>query len=338
MKRAVHIAGGGLAGLALGVGLRRRDVPVVLHEANAYPRHRVCGEFIAGLRSGVLETLGIEASLADARHLTKSLWRLREKEVYRQEIPEPALGLSRYCLDARLAELFVELGGELRTGDRQQRQDGQKGWVWATGRERSASDWIGLKLHCQNMTLEAELEFHLGYDAYVGLSPVEDGRVNVCGLFRRREVTGDGRIDQLPTYLDAAGLGALAERVRAGDPDPVSAVGVTSLSYAPATWDGELRLGDQTGLIAPFTGNGMAQALEGAALALDPIHAYSEGRNDWAATVAKVNEDLRRAFSPRRSVARRLHPWLLDRHRQKLLAVLAQARMLPFGLLFRLTH
>ena len=45
----IEIIGGGLAGLSLGLALRRGGVPVTLHEAGEYPRHRVCGEFITGL-------------------------------------------------------------------------------------------------------------------------------------------------------------------------------------------------------------------------------------------------------------------------------------------------
>ncbi|HZI32692.1 MAG TPA: NAD(P)-binding protein, partial [Candidatus Binatia bacterium] len=46
--KSITIVGGGLAGLTLGIGLRRRDVPVTILEAGEYPRHRVCGEFISG--------------------------------------------------------------------------------------------------------------------------------------------------------------------------------------------------------------------------------------------------------------------------------------------------
>ena len=39
-SQPVEIIGGGLAGLALGLALQRRGVPVMVFEAHDYPRHR----------------------------------------------------------------------------------------------------------------------------------------------------------------------------------------------------------------------------------------------------------------------------------------------------------
>ena len=47
--QSVRIVGGGLAGLSLGIGLRRAGVSTEIFEAGDYPRHRVCGEFVTGL-------------------------------------------------------------------------------------------------------------------------------------------------------------------------------------------------------------------------------------------------------------------------------------------------
>ena len=65
MKR-ISIVGGGLAGLSLGVALRRHGIPVILFEAGSYPRHRVCGEFISGLSKATLNTLGLQDLLHGA--------------------------------------------------------------------------------------------------------------------------------------------------------------------------------------------------------------------------------------------------------------------------------
>src|SRR5664280_3618446 len=59
ISKPVTIVGGGLAGLALGIGLRQRGVPVTVWEAGRYPRHRVCGEFICGRGQETLARLGL---------------------------------------------------------------------------------------------------------------------------------------------------------------------------------------------------------------------------------------------------------------------------------------
>src|SRR3954469_12996095 len=70
----VEIIGGGLAGLSLGLALRRQGVPVVLHEAGDYPRHRVCGEFITGLADATIDRLGLRPALADALRHHEVAW------------------------------------------------------------------------------------------------------------------------------------------------------------------------------------------------------------------------------------------------------------------------
>ncbi|MFM7376435.1 MAG: hypothetical protein ACKO39_14995, partial [Chthoniobacterales bacterium] len=63
MTHQVVIVGGGLAGLGLGLALRRNAVPVTIHEAGRYPRHRVCGEFITSLDRHTREELGLDKHL-----------------------------------------------------------------------------------------------------------------------------------------------------------------------------------------------------------------------------------------------------------------------------------
>src|SRR5690606_11809803 len=74
LMRSVEIMGGGLAGLALGLGLRHRGVPVTVCEAGSYPRHRACGEFIHGLETSVIERLGLAPVLADAPRCHRVSW------------------------------------------------------------------------------------------------------------------------------------------------------------------------------------------------------------------------------------------------------------------------
>ena len=179
--RPIEITGGGLAGLALGLSLRRSGVPVTILEAGRYPRHRVCGEFITGLAPETAARLGLAPFLADALSHREVAWFLNggAKPARVQRLPSPALGLSRYALDARLAAAFVDGGGELRTDTRVTDFAPRTGRVFATGRRRGRSPWLGLKIHARSLALVRDLELHLGAHAYVGLSRIEDGAANV---------------------------------------------------------------------------------------------------------------------------------------------------------------
>ena len=115
LPRPIEIVGGGLAGLALGLALRRADVPVTLFDAGRYPRHRVCGDFIAGLSPDTIARLGLAPFLTDALHHRTVGWYHRARLIRVQQLPAPALGLSRHALDARLATAFVAAGGDLRS-------------------------------------------------------------------------------------------------------------------------------------------------------------------------------------------------------------------------------
>src|SRR5262245_9327123 len=153
MERVVTIGGGGLAGLSLGIALRRTHTPVTLHEAGAYPRHRVCGEFISGVSPAVLETLGIADLVQDAKRHVSSAWYFRDRKVYSTQLPS-ALGISRRTLDERLAIRFRELDGILKEGSRIKEKSGA-GIVWCAGRQPMRGRWIGLKCHVSGLDLGA---------------------------------------------------------------------------------------------------------------------------------------------------------------------------------------
>jgi flavin-dependent dehydrogenase len=336
--RPLEIVGGGLAGLALAGALRRAGAEVTLFEAGSYPRHRVCGEFIAGLSARTSARLGLAPLLADALRHREVAWCRDGSPIAVQPLPSPALGLSRYALDARLAEAFTAAGGDLRARTRVTDLSPRPGRIFATGRRAGSSGWLGLKLHALGLTLRRDLEVHLGDDAYVGLSAVEDGRVNVCGLFRRRRIAAPGAL-VLPAYLRAAGLGALADRLALAEVDPESLCAVAAVAFdrrVPA--QDRVCLGDACAMIPPFTGNGMAMAFQSAEAALTPLLDYARGRSDWAAARQAIHAALRRRFRLRLASAGALHPYLLRPPRQRWLMAMSRAHLLPLRPLYAVMH
>lgn len=336
--RPIEIIGGGLAGLSLGLALRRAGVDVSLHEAGDYPRHRVCGEFITGLDARTIARLGLAPFLSDALRHREVGWFIREKLVRTQRLPQPALGISRHDLDARLAGALVAAGGYLHTHSRIAASTAREGRVLATGKRPTRSPWLGLKIHALDLPLARDLEIHLGTNAYVGLARIDAGHVNVCGLFQRRDVRGQGR-HLLLGYLHAAGLNELAARLAATATDPAAFCAIAGVGFnARLRMDDHLRLGDAGALIPPFTGNGMAMAFQGAAIALDPLVGYAAGRLDWPEAVKKIQAGLRRRFRLRLAAAALMHPFLLDPPCQRWLAAFTRADLLPLRPLYAALH
>jgi flavin-dependent dehydrogenase len=367
-RQPIEIVGGGLAGLSLGIALRRHGIDTTVIDAGGYPRHRVCGEFITGLPRRTIQRLQLETVLRDARRNSDVTWFANGDAIRRQRLPSPALSLSRYLLDARLAETFVAAGGELVTNTRVAKPDGA-GRVFATGRRRADSTWLGLKLHARGLSLRDDLELHLGDHAYVGLVRVEDDRVNVCGLFdrdagassqaldeRRRsgfipDMSGvkpdlrtetsssNSRSEILLRYLRRSGLDQLARRVAAADIDENSFCAVAALKFdRRVSDDAELRLGDACATIAPFTGHGMAMAFQSAEIALDPLVEYANGRLEWTRAQRQIRTQLQRRFRLRLMASGGLHSFLFAPRRQRWLALLNRAHLLPLRPIYSALH
>ncbi len=326
LKNEVHIAGGGLAGLSLAAGLRRREVPVVVHEAGHYPRHRVCGEFISGVDEAVLDELGVAACLDDARRPRSLSWYRRDRLVMRDELPVAAWAISRHCLDQRLAREVVRLGGRVVEGSRRPRE-AREGLVWAAGRQPRRGRWIGLKAHFRGLEMDSGLEMHLGRSGYVGLCRVEGDRVNACGLFTLdRRIRGGG---MMMNYLRREGLDGLARRLESVGMDGGSFSAVAGFRLG---WQGGggCGVGDAVGMIPPFTGNGMSMAFESARDALDPLDAWSRGAASWEGVLAELRRRSRRRFARRLSAAAVMQGVMLNRAGQALLERLGRAGWLPF--------
>jgi menaquinone-9 beta-reductase len=286
--KPITIIGGGLAGLTLGLGLRGRDVPVTVFETGRYPRHRVCGEFISGRGLAVLERLALREPLMKAGAIVA-----RNTVFYFGNISSPprtlepaALGLSRYKLDALLAELFRRRGGVLRESASWRESVLGEGIVRATGRRvqpvTNGWRWFGLKTHARRVNLAADLEMHCLPNQYVGISRIEDDKVNVCGLFRRHVADSKSPRSGRDSLLGAPGS-LLHSRLENAVLDDDSFCSVAGLPLQPqrAAGRAECCIGDALTMIPPATGNGMSMAFEAADAAVGPLEAYSRNAVSW---------------------------------------------------------
>ena len=328
MPRPITIIGGGLAGLTLGIGLRQRGVPVTIQEAGEYPRHRVCGEFISGGGQAVLERLGLLAAFkkAGAVYARTAMFVNGVAQSPVRQLPSPALCLSRHTMDALLAETFQQLDGELRVRSRWTADHCVEGIVSATGRRLQSAEnnarWFGVKAHVpgSSIALQADLEMHLSPDGYVGISRINDGQLNICGLFKARP--DKQRPESRPAsaiatarqaeWLRGAVGSLLRERLGTAQFESDSFCSVAGIQLKPqrASAKRECCIGDALTMTPPVTGNGMSMAFESAEMAIGPLAAYSRGELDWAQAQRQIAFQCDTSFSRRLAWARLLQ-WLM---------------------------
>lgn len=293
--KPITIIGGGLAGLTLGILLRRENIPVAVIEAGHYPRRRVCGEFLSGRGRELLQSIAVEEKLFHKLEARNCSFHLPNRQPVRIELKSPALCVSRYDLDAALAEEFQAAGGILKTGERVDHNSISDGVVRATGRRRSTTGQgklVGLKAHATNVSLSSDLEMHFGDHHYVGISRLPNEAFNVCGLFFSEQPLRD-------TWKNVLQKSVFSESLRAARWEETSFCSVAGLTLDREVSDDSFSIGDAAAMIPPLTGNGMSMAFESAEAAVPFVRKYARGEVSWANCLAAHNENWRAHFSAR---------------------------------------
>jgi len=78
-------------------------------------------------------------------------------------------------------------------------------------------------------------------------------------------------------------------------------------------------------------GNGLAMALQGADLAVEPLAAYSAGNAGWTQTAMAIQTAQRSQFRRRLALASLLHPFFIERRRPRCLAAVVGSGLVPFS-------
>lgn len=335
MSDPLTIIGGGLAGLGLANGLAQHGIDARIVESGRYPRHRVCGEFLTGLKPSTLTALGVESAFTKAIVHQTTAWYANGQHIRTYDLPTPAVGISRFHLDASMAESFRRRNGLILEGQRDNGTPGRNK-ILAMGRRPKKGGLSGLKGHWINLPLNADLELHLGRNAYLGLSRVEDGYVNICGLFPGI-ATGSYSTPESRFHatLELCGLGYLCSRLKSAELREGSICAVSGLGYSAKPESG---LGDHSRQIPPFTGHGMTLALESAEIALPLVRQFKANAISWKEMESSLYRAIRTHGQRRIRSANFLHGFLMKPHFQTVMATLSRNRILPFAWLYKLTH
>lgn len=258
--KTIRIAGAGPAGSAAAIEALRYGAAVRIFERSRAPRHKVCGEFLAAETCRVLDELGAWDGLQSfkpARIVRCALhFGLRVKE---WKLAEPAFGLSRLRLDQLLLDRAAVLGANVVRGERV--QDLRSATIIATGRQGIASRGTRLfafKSHFEGPAIDA-VQIFFDRESYIGVSPVEGGVINICGIAPEATLHRYGFQfdDVLFSRPGIAGrLPAFSRRMPWLATGPLVFSDAGLRNPAPA-----YHTGDSIAFVDPFTGSGILNAL-----------------------------------------------------------------------------
>ncbi|MGH9482036.1 MAG: NAD(P)/FAD-dependent oxidoreductase, partial [Terriglobales bacterium] len=279
------VIGGGPAGASAAWAAAQRGLRVALLERGAFPRDKVCGEFVSHEALPLLQRMAPELvaaapTIASAAFVSASGRRAEFR------LPQPARGISRLALDATLWQAAGAAGAHLLPRSpvtAVARADGGFELAMGTGARlavsavivaagrwwrlqgletpaSAAGPWIGVKARFRGLEPRAAVEMYAFRGGYCGLAAVENGWVNACCLVHRRCA------GELVASRDfAAWIGAvsrsrpLIERLRPGAQATATVVTApVAMGAHTAVRAGVWLAGDAAGFIDPFTGDGLA--------------------------------------------------------------------------------
>jgi len=264
--KCINIMGGGPAGSAAALAALRegtRDLGVRVIEKSRLPRHKVCGEFFSPEIGPELERLGAwDAFLAAGPARVRRTVLHFGTKCKSSRLPEPAYGLSRYAFDAMLLDLARAAGAEVvnEAGD-------EPPLIVATGRQstlrQKGQRLFGFKAHFEGPTDDA-VELFFFDRSYVGVTSIEAGRTNVCGLAPESFLSRFGfEYDEIVTKCPA-----LSDRLRpVRRVTPWFSTGPLQYGQAFEHKGAAYPAGDALSFVDPFTGSGLLAAVRSGAMA-----------------------------------------------------------------------
>ena len=293
-SREVVIVGAGPAGSVAAHECAKLGMDVLLVDAASFPRGKVCGCCLNGTALDVLNRIGLGFTL---RRLRPTPLRRVQLNYGGRSTTLPFVGgvsLSREAMDAALIEAAVASGAEFRPRTRATvlpnrrvmldtdgstttvqagvivAADGLNGRTVAalTGVKPSVAEHsylgAGAVLAGGDLAAAGDVRMLAGRGGYLGIVRLEDGRIDLAAAFDAAFVRASGGLGEAAATLYREATGREA-------PELVEAewCGTPLLTRQPGACSGPgwLAIGDASGYVEPFTGEGMAWAIAAAAAA-----------------------------------------------------------------------
>lgn len=310
-KYDAAIVGGGLGGLSLSIQLARQGYTVILFEKEQYPFHKVCGEYISLESWDFLNVLGIDPDSMQVPIITRVFVSAENGKSLTHHLPLGGFGISRYKLDARLAELAKSAGvvlmentkvtairyvetsdsflveipkqlieARIVCGSWGKRSNLDVKWKrsFSAAAKNKLNNYIGVKYHIKGNFPGDTIALHNFKNGYCGLARIEDGKYNLCYLTTAdnlQQSNGDFRKMEAEILSRNPHLAEIFTAVSIEEaPLTISQISFDKKSQVE---NHVIMVGDAAGMITPLCGNGMSMALHASKIAATHIHHFLQG-------------------------------------------------------------
>jgi menaquinone-9 beta-reductase len=322
------IVGGGLAGLSLANNLAMNGKSVVIFEKNAYPFHKVCGEYISMESWDYLTSLGMRLNDMKLPIIDKLGISAADGYMLEHNLDLGGFGISRHLMDSTLAKLAAEKGVTVMEQCKvtavekrgayfsiyTNQGDCEATLVFGSfGKympsflsenrpsNQSNQNYIGVKYHIKTDFAPNRIELHNFQDGYCGISMVEDEKCCLCYLTTA---------NNLKKYNSSISL--MEESILHKNPfikkyfttsqmlieQPVVISNIT-FKRRSTVYKGIITLGDAAGTITPLCGNGMSMALRASSILSNLVEEFFDNKLSHDALINQYTNQWNGNFKSR---------------------------------------
>lgn len=290
----IIIIGGGLAGLSSAIHLSKNKCSVLVIEKNAYPKHKVCGEYISNEVLPYLNFLGIDVFKLGAKRINKFELSTPKNKLVQANLPLGGFGISRFCLDNNLAKKAiankaaiiqdtvedVTFANDTFSIQTKQANYTSKIVIGAYGKRanldvklkrsfiKKKSPFLAVKTHIKGDFPNDLVALHNFEGGYCGVSKVEDDSINICYIANIEVFKKYKNINEFQekVVFKNTTLKAIFKNSKPVFKLPLSISQISFETKKPIE-NHMLMCGDTAGMIHPLCGNGMSMAIRSAQMA-----------------------------------------------------------------------
>jgi flavin-dependent dehydrogenase len=333
-----------LAGLCFAIQAADKGYSVALFEKETYPHHKVCGEYISMESWQFLSRLGLHLSEMHLPFINQLQVSSVNGKLFSHSLPLGGFGISRYKIDALLAEIAVKKGVQLFTQTKvndivfdesdkgeftinTKSSNDNKEWKAAIAigsfgkrsnidvqwkrdfvqqKPNKLNNYIGIKYHIRYQHPIDTIALHNFENGYCGMSQIEDNKSCLCYLSTAQNLKDNNNsIKQLQEKILYKNPFLKDIFLNAEFLFP-NPIAISQISFQQKNTveNHVLMTGDAAGSITPLCGNGMSMAMHASKLAFEQVDLFLQKKISRSDMEIRYGQAWKQQFGRRLATGR----------------------------------